>query len=147
MKGGITFGALTGKFYVAETAGQGDTTQGTTPDLVKSRHLRGLGAFAQAFWLGSSFFPLAGTVLVAVLSILLAHACPGMDRGKEPDSPSLLQLSTRIFQTRDIDSVASRIDAANDALFVDEKGVSPCNSSFLVEHTIQSADVLFPVAQ
>ncbi len=48
----------------------------------------------------------------------------------------------------DIDRfILARIDAANDALFVDEKGVSPCNSSFLVEHAIQSADVLFPVAQ
>jgi len=70
-----------------------------------------------------------------------------MDRWNEPDSPILLQLSTRIFQTGDIDRIASRIDAANDALFVDEKGVSPCNSSFLVEHAIQSADVFVPVAQ
>ena len=160
MEGGITLRALTGDLDIAQTGGQRKATHGTTSDLVKARHFRRPRALARPLGLRPPFFPLlAGIVLVAVLSILLAHISSEFIVFTHPASPrewleqewmngpSLLQLSTSIFQTRDVDGLASRIHSTNDAFFVNEKGGSPCNSSFLVQHAVQSAYVLFPIAQ
>jgi len=160
MEGGITLRALTGDLDIAQTGGQRKATHGTTSDLVKARHFRRPRALARPLGLRPPFFPLlAGIVLVAVLSILLAHISSGFIVSWNPASPrewleqewmngpSLRQLSTRIFQTRDIDGLASRIHSTNDALLVNEKGGSPGDSSFLVQHSVRSAYFLFPIAQ